>query len=110
MITMTPDLLEKIKLLDRLFGAMDLEQLKAYTESEQIVAKLKGTDQSPDLLMKLVKENELHSMDSINLRTDLMNLKQDMQTLIRALSQTVFAPAPQYNSEFGILKNKHSVY
>ena len=110
MITMTPDMLEKIDLIDRLFGAMSVDQLKEFTESEQIVARLKGTDANPGLLLKLVKENELHSLDSMNLRTELMQLKSDMQSLIRALNQTVFAPAPQYNSDFNSLKSKHNVY
>lgn len=110
MITMTPGMLEKIDLIDKLFGSMSVEQLREYTESEQIVARLKGVEENPGLLSKLVKENELHSLDSMNLRNELLVLKADMQSLIRALNQTVFAPAPQYNSDFNSLKSKHNVY
>lgn len=110
MITMTNEILEKIQLLDKFLGSVSVEQLKEYTTSEQVAARLAGTEENPELLMKLVKENELHSLDSMNLRNELMGLRGDMQTLLRALNQSVFAPSPQYNLEFISLKSKHGIY
>jgi hypothetical protein len=108
MITMTNEQLEKLDLLDKFFGAISVEDLKEIVECEQVVAKLKGTEQNPQILRRLVQEHDMMYVDIMNAKTEVMVLKNDFQTLLRALNQTLFTP--QYNNDFTTLKNKHSVY
>ena len=107
MITMTDAQLQKIDLLDKLFGALSVEQLKEFTESEQVVARLKGTDQNPSILKRLVQEHDLQQMTINTLQNDLWSLKSDLQTVIKIIVK----PTDSYVvSEFNNLKMKHGVY
>jgi hypothetical protein len=111
MITMTDDMLQKISLLDRFFGAMSVEQLTEFTESEQIVARLKGTDQNPGLLAKLVKENEQHSTDLIKMNSEITVLKSDLQYLIRSVNTLSLASIQMpYSQDLQSLKSKYNIY
>ena len=109
MITMTDEQLEKIKLLDSLFGAIGLETLKEFAESEKIVARLKGTDQNPGLLMRLVQENEIHGMYISSLQTEIMVMKEDVKNLIKVVNILVSTPQP-YIQDLQVLKSKYSIY
>lgn len=108
MISLTFEQQEKIRLIDKLFGSLSTEQLKELAESEQIVARLKGTDNSDGIISEIVSSTTTTQVDLMNTRAELSALKNDFQTLLRALNLTVFSP--QYNNDFNTLKNKHSVY
>jgi hypothetical protein len=105
---MTNEQLEKIALLDKLFGALSIQQLREFAESEQVVARLKGTDQNPEIFKRLIQEHDIYSMDLMNAKSELMVLKTDFQSLMRVLNQTLFTPT--FNQDFQNLKQKHSVY
>jgi hypothetical protein len=105
---MTPDQLEKINLLDTIFGALSVTQLREFAESEKIVAKLKGTDQNPQMLCRLVQEHDVMMLDLMNTKNDLAALRIDFQNLIKVLHADVFTP--RYNQDFNTLKSKHGVY
>lgn len=108
MITLSHEQLEKINLLDKLFGAMSVDQLKEFTESEQIVAKLKGTQDNPQILLNIIHEYDTMKIDLMTAKSDITVLKTDFQSLIRILHTDVFSP--RYNNDFNNLKNKHGVY
>jgi len=107
MITMTNEQLEKIDLLDKLFGAMSIEQLREFTESEQVVAILKGTNHNPGLLRRLVQEHDILSMDVVTLKSDLTQFKYDFQNIIKAIDKPY---DPNNISNFQALKSKNGIY
>lgn len=107
MITMTTEQLEKIDLLDRLFGAMSIEQLREFTESEQVMANLKGTNQNPGILRKIVQENEIMMSDLNIAKSDILTLRTD----IRVLVNLTIRPYEQFSiAEFNSLKLRHNAY
>lgn len=108
MITISSDHLEKINLLDKLLGAIGVEQLREFTESEEVVAKLKGKDDNPQILLKLIREHDILMLDLMNTKNEVMALKADFQALLRVLHTDVFTP--RYNQDFNNLKSKHQVY
>lgn len=108
MITISHDQLEKINLLDKLFGAMGVQELKDFVESEQVVAKLKGADDNPQILLKMVHEHDILMLDLAQAKNDIMTLKSDFRSLLKVLHADVFTP--RYNQDFNNLKSKHGVY
>ena len=105
---MTDEQLEKIALIDKFFGAMSVEDLKEITETEVVVAKLKGTNQHPEIFKRLIYEHDMYAMELMTLRNDVVVLKSDFQTLLKSLNATIFNVP--YNNDFQNLKNKHSIY
>jgi mevalonate kinase len=108
MITMTGEQVDKIDLLDKLFGALSVEQLKAFTETEQVVAILKGTNQNPSILKRIIQEHDILYMDVMQLKTDNQVLKNDFKELMKALNTALFTVP--YNQDFQNLKSRHSLY
>lgn len=108
MITLTTDQSEKIELLDKLFGAFSVAQLKEFTESEQIVAILKGTNYNPMILQRLIQEHDSYANDIMMMKTDISNLKNDFKELMKVINTALFTVP--YNQEFQSLKTKHNVY
>lgn len=107
MITMTAEQLEKIDLLDALFGAFSIEQLKQITETEEVVAKLKGKNDNPGILRRLVQEHDIMHMDLMIVKGDVQVLRSDMQTMVNLM----FKPY-EYNSAATAsdLKSRYGVY
>ncbi len=107
MITMTNEQIEKIDLLDRLFGAFNIEQLKEITETEQVVAILKGTNNNPGILKRLIQEHDILHIDTMNLKSETAVLRSDIQTL----AKLVLKPY-DYNSanDAQTLKSKYSIF
>ena len=97
---------EKIKLLDILFNTIDVQTLKSYTESEEVVAKLKGISSGQGILNELVNAQSMLHVDSMNLRAEIFSLKSDMATLVKCLNSSIYG----YNQDFQNLKQKHNVY
>lgn len=85
MITMTDDQHKKIDLLDSIFSALTVEQLKEIAESEQVVAKLKGTSLDPGLLRKLIQDQEHYSVELMKLDSEIQALKYNLQTLTKLM-------------------------
>lgn len=106
MISLTYDELEKVQLLDKLFGSFTVEDLKDLADTEQIVSRLKGSESNSKLLERLVNDNATLSVDLMNIRNETMSLKSDIQSLIKALNSSLYG----YNQEFNNLKQKHNVY
>lgn len=97
---------EKIRLLDILFNTMDIQTLRTYTESEEVVAKLKGITPGPGILNELVTTQSILHVDSMNMRAEIFSLKSDMATLVKCLNSSIYG----YNQDFQNLKQKHNVY
>jgi hypothetical protein len=108
MITLSHEQLDKINLLDKIFASMDVEQLKQIAESEQIVSRLKGFEDNPQIILNLVHEYDTMKLDLMNAKAELVGLKSDFQALLKVLHSDVFTP--RYNMEFNNLKNKYGVY
>jgi len=108
MITMSKEQLDKIELLDRLFGSIGVEQLKEFVDSEQVVARLKGTESNPGLLMGLIRDRDMAQLETMNVKSELSALKSDFQLLLKVLHADVFTP--RFNMDFNNLKSKHNVY
>lgn len=106
MISVTHNELEKIKLLDRLLCSLDINELTELVDSEQIVAKLKGSGSNSMLLERLVNDSSTNTVDLLNAKNELASLKSDFQTLLRILNTTVFSYSPDMTS----LKQKHNIY
>jgi len=107
MIFPTPDTMQKIELLDKLLGALSLEDLQAMAETEQVVARLKGTENNPKLLTRLVQEHDQMSSNFMTLQGDFWSLKEDVKTLIKITTKPY---EPYVVSEFNSLKSKHGIY
>ena len=108
MITMTNDQLQKIDLLDTLFGSLSVAQLKELTEQECVASKLRGDNTNPGILRGLIRDNEYMTVDIMNAKAEIGVMKSDFQQLLKILDTTLFAPI--YNNEFHSLKQKHNIY
>lgn len=107
MITMTNEQLEKIDLLDKLFGAFSVDQLREITHTEQVVAILKGDNQNPGLLKRLVQESDMTRLELQMAKSEILTLRTDLQTIIRVMVK----PYDSYAvSEFSNLKSRNNVY
>jgi len=104
----TEEQLDKIDLLDTLFGALDVDQLREIVNSEQIVAKLKGTNQNPQILSKLIQENSIMILDITTLKNEIYALKSDIYSIVKVLHADVFNQ--QLSPDFKNLKSKHGIY
>lgn len=107
MIFLTNEQNEKIALLDRLFGALSVEQLKEITETEQVVAILRGSKENPDILRKLISENATMSSDIMMLRGDVVTMRADLQVLAKLIMKPY-----DYNSasDAQALKSRLNIY
>jgi len=107
MISATAEQFEKLRLFDKLFNAMSVEQVKELSESEQIVARLKGMPESTSILYQLVIDNTSMYSDIMNLRTELSMLRSDFQTLMKL----TFKPY-EYNAinDAQSLKSRYGIY
>jgi hypothetical protein len=108
MITLTTEQSEKIELLDKLLGAISVTQLREFTESEQIVAILKGTNHNPMIIQRLIQEHDSYANDLMMMKTDISVLKNDFKELMKALNTALFTVP--YSQEFQNLKNKNNIY
>jgi hypothetical protein len=107
MISLTSEQIEKVRLLDKMFDSLGIEQLRELSESEQIVARLKGTQENSNVLTKLINDNIQHSADLMNLRSELYTLKSDFQVLTKLMLKPF-----EYNAinDAQSLKSKYGIY
>jgi len=107
MISLNANQLEKIDLIDKLFGALSIDQLREISESEQIIAILKGTGQNTGILSRLIQEHDTYAMDMMNLKSEMMVLRGDLSLL----TKLVLKPY-DYNSanDAQTLKSRAGIY
>jgi len=107
MINLNAEQHEKIRLLDKLFDSMSVDQLRELSESEQIVARLKGTQQGTGIISQLISDSTTHTMETMNLRSELYTLKSDFQLLTKLMLKPY-----EYNAvnDAQSLKSKYNVY
>lgn len=107
MISMTSDQIEKVELLDRLFGAFSVSQLKEFTETEEVVAILKGNNSNPNILKRLVQEHDNQMMEIMNMKSEVMILRSDFNTLVKLVLKPY-----DYNAanDAQTLKSKAGIY
>lgn len=105
MITMTDIQLQKIDLLDKLFGALNVDQLREFTESEQIVSRLQGNTTDLSIIRNLIQTQEFQALE-------IMQLKNDIRDLIRAVTTmtTPIMHSQPYSPELQNLKSRHGIY
>lgn len=107
MIVLTPNQLEKLELIDKLFSALDTDDIRRISEAETIVSKIKGTQEPPNLLLsKLVMTHNNISGELARTQTEMADLKNDFRILLDVLNKTVFS----YNAHLNNLKQKHNIY
>lgn len=108
MITLTHSQVAKIEVLDKLLSAIDLDQLKQLSESEQVVAKLKGTQPDSHILINLIREHDTMFVDLAHVNAELVTLRADFQALVKVLHADVFTP--RYNQDSNTIKSKYGIY
>ena len=108
--------MEKLKLVDRLFHSLTLSELEEIIGKDLVVSKLRGIDQTKTgpleeiytETIKLTVENRTLTGETVGLRTELISLKTDFQTLIRCLNKGIGDASA--TSDFYNLKTKHNIY
>lgn len=105
----TDEQFQKIVLIDKIFGAVSIEALREFSESEQVVARLKGNEDNPQLLLSLIHERDVLATDNAQNKNDIQSLKSDVKDLIKAVG-ILFSQVPPYSNELSVLKSKHGVY
>lgn len=107
MITIINDQLEKIDLLDTLFGSLSVDQLRELTEQECVASKLRGDNFNPGILRTLVQENEIHNSEIMILKNDINVLRYNLQLLTKLMLKPY-----DYNSQSDvqILKSSLGIY
>lgn len=100
--------MEKIKLIDTMFNALSLEEVKEICGADAIVAKLKGIPDRDGPLVRAAKELQTARSDIEMIRGEYFSLKNDLQILIRCLNKGIGDASAA--SDFSMLKNRHSIY
>lgn len=100
--------LDKIKIIDRAFSALTLDEIKQVFGADVIVDKLKGTTEAEGVLMMATRELQTikSEIDFAKIESDM--LRMDMQMLIRCLNKGMGDPS--ISSDFNTLKQRHGVY
>jgi len=107
MIVFSPNEQEKIELLDMLFNAASIEQLKELTESEKVVSILSGKYERTNILSRLVNEHNFQNLEATSLRQEIDMLKHDLQILIKLILKPNDYSS---HSDATALKSKYHVY
>lgn len=108
MINLTQEEIKKLEYLSTLFKASSVDELKAQSESEEIVTKLKGiTAINADIFNSLLNEHNAQEVKIMGLHSDIAVLKNDLTNLIRAVNKSYMHPTPH---ELENLKSKYSAY
>lgn len=100
--------MEKIKLIDTMFNALSLEEVKEICGADTIVAKLKGVPDRDGPLAQAAKELQTARADIEMIRSEYFTLKNDFQALLRCLNKGMGDAMSV--SDFNNLKQRHGVY
>ena len=105
------DDLEKLKLIDSLFHAFTLEEMKELAGRDLVISKLRGVDVDHIGPIRELYETMIRLRDdNIMLKTQTAELKSDIQDIVRILNSPPAAPVPLYNQHLNSLKSKHNIY
>lgn len=109
MISLKYEDMQKLELLGAMFERLPYDDLKQMVEADEIVSRLKGGPAiSDNILTRLYNEHNSNYTDLLALRSEVMTLRGDLQTLIKAVNDRVFM-AP-YDANFQALKGRYGVY
>ncbi len=105
------DDLEKLKLIDSLFHAFTLEEMKELAGRDLVVSKLRGVDVNHigpigELYETMIRLRD----DNTMLKAQMVELKSDIQDIVRVLNLPLPAPVPIYSQHLQNLKSKHNIY
>src|SRR5271165_6085587 len=109
MINISNEDIEKLLLIDKILFGISKEELKMWSEMEEIVAKLKGQHIPMGVCTQLVNEAIMMQSEVQMLKSDLTMMKEDMKTLVKVMNQP-FLPNGQANYDFSNLKNRYGIY
>lgn len=109
MINLSYENTRKLEYLSILFESMPVEELQKLAEGDAVVNKLKGGANASNVIGQLLNEHNSTMIDVINLRSEIMGLRNDIQVLVKAMSDKLYSP-PTYDSNFQILKSRYNVY
>ena len=94
-------------MLDMLFNAASVEQLRELTESEKVVSILSGKYERTNILSRLVNEHNVLTLEASASKSDIAVLRNDLQILIKL----VLKPNDYHShSDASALKSKYNVY
>lgn len=102
------DDMEKIKLIDSMFNALSLDEVKDICGCDAIVEKLKGTPDRDGPLVQAAKELQTARSDIEMLRSDYFTLKNDFQVLLRCIGRGMGDITAA--NDFSNLKQRHGIY
>jgi hypothetical protein len=98
---------EKIAVIDKIFNCISVEDLRHFSEREEIVSKLKGQTHNGFTFSDLIIEhNELNSKVQ-NMQGEIFALKADIGAFLKA-----FLKPYEYDTQNSVnnLKSKYNVY
>lgn len=102
------DDLAKIKIIDRAFTSLSLDEITAIFGADVIVDKLKGSLDCEGPLAQAARELQTVKVDLDMVRMDCQTLKSDIQTLVRCLNKGM--GDSMVVSDFNMLKQHHGIY
>jgi len=105
------DDIDKLRFIDSLFHAFTLEEMTELAGPDLVVAKLRGIDKNHigpigELYETMIRLRD----DNTMLKTQMVELKSDIQDIVRILNSPPVAPVPLYNQYLNSLKSKHNIY
>jgi hypothetical protein len=104
---LTPEEYKKIEMLDKIFWGINFEDLKELSEKEEIIDRLRGTNQNKMIFRALFDESESTKSKTYTLEMEIMTLRDDIKVILKLLNEKYTQPS---NWEWTNLKNKYSVY
>jgi hypothetical protein len=93
----------KLELIDKLFAACSLDDLRELAEREAIVSRLRGTQTNIHRFSNLINEHTAAQTEIVLLRNEITVLKEDMRLVIKIISG-------MNNTDLMHLKSKYNVY
>ena len=102
------DDLEKIKIIDKAFVSLGVDDVMQLFGADAVVEKLKGTPDRAGPVMQIANELQRIANDAMMLRSECQMLKNDIQILVRCLNKGMGDSA--VSSDFNSLKNRHGIY
>lgn len=111
MIYLAPTDKEKYTLIDKFVAAIPLEELNALVEADLVANRLRtatgtsGSTAGP--IQTLLDSHNKMETDMMNLRSELMMLRTDIQAIVKAVAK----PFDSYSvNEFNNIKSRYGVY
>lgn len=109
MIALTAEERLKLELMDKLFAAMNMEEVAEMSQREEIVSRLKGINDNPYRLRQIVDEFVTAQGELVLLRSEINMLKNDIASMIRVV-KSFYENMPSYNGDLQLLKSKYNIY